>query len=70
MLPLYETGSTEGPTQMLGFCFNLTYYMTVVLILSAIISGIIIDTFSDMRQTNNEVELDTRDLCFICNIER
>ena len=55
---------------MLGFCFNLTYYMTVVLILSAIISGIIIDTFSDMRQTNNEVELDTRDLCFICNIER
>lgn len=38
--------------------------------MTAIISGIIIDTFSEMRTINQTIDEDTRDRCFICNIDR
>ena len=33
-------------------------------------SGIIIDSFSQLREENDEINLDMRDKCFICGIER
>lgn len=36
----------------------------------AIITGIIIDTFADLRDTRNEVQEDMDGLCFICSLPR
>lgn len=38
--------------------------------MTAIISGIIIDTFSEMRSRSQFIQEDTVDRCFICNIDR
>jgi len=40
------------------------------LVLQAIISGLIIDTFSEMRAESEEIEVDIREKCFICSIDR
>ncbi len=50
--------------------YNLTYVLIVNLIITSIISGIIIDTFSALRTANEQIHHDTKNRCFICNIER
>ena len=42
----------------------------VILILAAIISGIIIDTFANMRADLSEKNDDQENNCFICGINR
>jgi hypothetical protein len=53
---------------MLGF--DYLYNLFVILILAAIISGIIIDTFSSMRSDLNEKTADQENFCFICYINK
>lgn len=50
--------------------FDYMYNLFVILILAAIISGIIIDTFSSMRSALGELTTDQTNNCFICNINR
>jgi hypothetical protein len=50
--------------------YDYFYYMVVILILAAIISGIIIDTFADMRTTQASIDEDMTTLCFICSFNR
>jgi hypothetical protein len=50
--------------------FVLSYTILVNLVLTAIVSGIIIDSFSEMRQKNDEIRDDMIERCFICGIER
>ena len=50
--------------------YNLIYILVVNLILTAIISGIIIDTFAGMREKAEDIREDDNTYCFICNIER
>jgi hypothetical protein len=61
---------TSDPAPQVGFIFNLLYVITINLIFSAIVSGIIIDTFSEFRDTKRQIEDDLNDRCFICNIDR
>jgi hypothetical protein len=44
------------------------YNMIIVIVLSAVVSGIIIDTFGALRDQENEKVKDIRDKCFICGI--
>lgn len=57
-----------SPTPALGY--NFSYILIVNLIITAIISGIIIDTFSALRTEQEEIDEDTKNRCFICNIDR
>jgi hypothetical protein len=53
-----------------GTVFNFTYIILINLVLQAIISGLIIDTFGEMRAESEAIEEDIRDRCFMCSIER
>lgn len=52
------------------FAFDYLYNLIVILILAAIISGIIIDTFADMRATTNDIKDDQENNCFMCCLNR
>jgi hypothetical protein len=54
----------------MGTTFNFTYIILINLVLQAIISGLIIDTFGEMRSENEAIEDDIRERCFICSIDR
>jgi len=61
----------QGPElSWLALTFDYMYNLFVILILAAIISGIIIDTFSSMRSELNEKTADQENNCFICYINR
>jgi len=53
-----------------GTFVNLIYVILINLVLQAIISGLIIDTFGDMRAESEATAEDIRDKCFICSIPR
>ena len=53
-----------------GQVFNFLYYFLVNLVITAIVSGIIIDTFAEMRANRQAVAADLATSCFICSIER
>lgn len=59
-----EIGSVQGEL----FNFGFTFIMQVVI--PGLISGIIIDTFSEMRGNKKAIEEDVVNTCFICNIDR
>jgi hypothetical protein len=53
-----------------GTVWNLVYTILINLVLQAIVSGLIIDTFSSMRNASEEIEADIKGCCFICSIDR
>ena len=53
-----------------GFAFNFLHYVVVLLVFTAIVSGIIIDSFAELRATREAIRLDIANVCFICDIER
>jgi hypothetical protein len=50
--------------------YILFYSVLVNLVLSAIVSGIIIDSFSELRQKSDFIREDMQERCFICGIDR
>jgi inositol 1,4,5-triphosphate receptor type 1 len=54
----------------LGTFYQLFYVILINFVLQAIISGLIIDTFSAMRNESDVIEEDIRKQCFICSIPR
>ena len=55
---------------LVGTFYNLTYVILINLVLQAIISGLIIDSFQSMREEKESVLEDIGDKCFICSIPR
>lgn len=53
-----------------GTIWNYTFNLFCNIILTAIISGIIIDTFGERREKREFIKNDTLNKCFICNIDR
>ena len=68
--PIWGEGNELTPIPMPYEIFNFVYVLFINLIITAIISGIIIDTFADMRGQQEEISQDDMNNCFICNIER
>lgn len=61
----------EGPiSSASGTVFGFVYYFFINLVITAIVSGIIIDTFAEMRVNRQAVAEDLRTSCFVCNIDR
>jgi hypothetical protein len=53
-----------------GSIYNAVFVILINLVLQAIISGLIIDTFGEMRAENEAIENDIESMCFICSIDR
>jgi hypothetical protein len=54
----------------LGSIYTISFVILINLVLTSIITGIIIDTFSAMREESDRIEEDIRSNCFICSIAR
>jgi hypothetical protein len=52
------------------YLFDISYQIFIVVIMVAIITGIIIDTFADLRSERNFIEDDIANRCFICSLGR
>ena len=52
------------------FVFDLTYFVLIIIVLLNIIFGIIIDTFSAMREATETAAADMKNVCTMCGLER
>lgn len=59
-----------GGIDVSSMLFIFIYFIIINLILTSIFSGIIIDSFSEMRTSSQQIQEDTENWCFICNISR
>ena len=50
--------------------YQFTYYLIVITVLLNVIFGIIIDTFGELRTTQERVTRSMRNACFICGVDR
>lgn len=50
--------------------FDMTFYMLINIIFLNIIFGIIVDTFSQMRDEYDQRKIDSFDNCFVCGLDR
>lgn len=48
----------------------MIFYITVILLLLNMVNGVIVSTFSQIREENNAKEEDINNKCFICSIDR
>jgi hypothetical protein len=49
---------------------DMIFYISVILLLLNMINGVIVSTFSQIREESQEKEEDIMNKCFICNIDR
>jgi len=68
----YTYDDSIGPTNELGprYMTDTIYFFMIGIVMLNIVFGIIIDTFSELRDEKNEKEEKTEEFCFICGIER
>ncbi|XP_014664679.1 PREDICTED: ryanodine receptor-like isoform X2 [Priapulus caudatus] len=63
-----EIEAPDGDQQMFRFVFDITFFFFVIVILLAIIQGLIIDAFGELRGQLEQVKEDMESQCFICGI--
>mmetsp|Transcript_42420 Transcript_42420/g.97237 ORF Transcript_42420/g.97237 Transcript_42420/m.97237 type:complete len:191 (-) Transcript_42420:49-621(-) len=51
------------------FTFDVSFFVVSTVVMSNIVSGIIIDAFSESREHRKEILEDDRSQCFVCSIE-
>ncbi|XP_064421057.1 ryanodine receptor 3 isoform X3 [Latimeria chalumnae] len=56
------------PYEMYRILFDITFFFFVIVILLAIIQGLIIDAFGELRDQQEQVREDMETKCFICGI--
>lgn len=49
-----------------SFFFILLFFILIIVILLAIVAGIIIDTFTELREKQEKIEYDRNNICFVC----
>jgi hypothetical protein len=52
------------------YWMDLAFFIIILIVLLNIIFGIIIDTFSELREEKKEKEADIQEKCFICNMDK
>ena len=50
--------------------FDLSYQILLVVIMASIITGIIINTFQDIKDTNEKMAIDKATICSICSLPK
>jgi len=66
--PEFET--YPGPLPVDATVFNFIYILLINMFITAIISGIIIDTFGELRGNADAIEEDNYNSCLICSLSR
>uniref|UniRef100_A0A8C1VBL3 Ryanodine receptor 3 n=1 Tax=Cyprinus carpio TaxID=7962 RepID=A0A8C1VBL3_CYPCA len=56
------------PSELYRILFDITFFFFVIVILLAIIQGLIIDAFGELRDQQEQVKEDMETKCFICGI--
>jgi len=59
-----------GRFVLLRVIFDITHFFIFILILIAIITGIVIDSFSSLREESDNMAEDLRTKCFVCNLDK
>lgn len=66
-----EIGDPDGDIyEVYRIIFDITFFFFVIVILLAIIQGLIIDAFGELRDQLESVKNDMESNCFICSIEK
>lgn len=52
------------------FFLDLVYFIFFGLLFGNIISGLMTDTFKELRSQKDEIEFDENNYCYICGINR
>jgi hypothetical protein len=63
-------GATAETDFYVRMFFDLLFYITITTVLMAIVFGLIIDTFSDLRDKLHDMEVDMNNVCLICGHQR
>ena len=48
----------------------MLYYISILLVSTALVSGIIIDAFAELRALNDWIRNDIQNVCFVCGMHR
>ena len=62
--------SSSEPLFVFRLIYDLLFFFIVIIITLNLIFGVIIDTFSDLRQEKQEKDFLLKNTCFICGLER
>ena len=49
---------------------DMVFFISVILLLLNMVNGVIVSTFSQIREENNARDQDITNKCFICSIDR
>eukprot|EP01135_Chromosphaera_perkinsii_P010510 Nk52_evm20s2152 gene=Nk52_evmTU20s2152 len=63
-------GADGDPAEGVRLFFDVTFFFLVIVILLALIQGLIIDAFSELRDKQNEMTNDLETKCFICGLSK
>lgn len=66
----YDVYATNEGMLVVRFIFDNFFNLLVIIVMLNIVSGIIIDTFGELRETLKEYKEDLKNLCFICGIDK
>jgi hypothetical protein len=55
---------------VMTFFYNMIFQIIIVLVLSNIFLGIIVDTFAELRDEKAKFENDCNNVCFVCQLTR
>lgn len=73
ILDLYVSGTIGGSVesfQIVRFATDLVYFIFFGLLFGNIISGIMIDTFAELRTRRDDMYDDKKNRCYICGKDR
>ncbi|CAI8034630.1 Ryanodine receptor 2 [Geodia barretti] len=58
------------PDEILRLLFDVTFFFFVIVILLAIIQGLIIDAFGELRDKEDSITSDMKNKCFVCGLPK
>lgn len=63
-------GTSMQKWDFVKFFYDTLYFVFFALLFTNIISGIMIDTFAELRDQRQKIEDDKKNKCFVCGVER
>jgi len=63
-------GETMEEFEMVRFIYDMIYVTFFGMLFGNIISGIMLDSFAELRERTNDLVKDKENYCYICNISR
>ena len=52
------------------FFYDMTFYILIIMIMGNVTFGLIVDTFSSLRDETYKYQFDKKNICFICQLSR